>query len=196
MIKNIIFDLGGVITLQGNADLQSFDKRFDLSAGTLGRIARDCFQKMSSQKDFDEASYFKGNYQEIVPWEKYKEAISSLNAVERVNQPLVDWIRSKQNNYCICLLTNNSPALDMLLYEKYKIRDLFCQVFNSVDIGVSKPSPEIFKYILEKLSAKVEECVSIDDSMENVKSAERLGFHGVIFRDNESLFSNFQKLGL
>lgn len=196
MITDIIFDLGGVIILQGDFGLHSLDKEFGLEAGTLNKIASDVFEQKSTKKDFDEVAYFQKKYQGVLSLDKYQRAITCLNNSEKTNEPLLDWIRQHKSQYRISLLTNNSPSLGMILHEKFGISDLFDNVFNSVEIGWSKPSLQIFEYALGKLSAKSRECVFVDDNPGNVESAVQLGLAGIVFRDNASLFAQFDKLGL
>ena len=40
-----------------------------------------------------------------------------------------------------------------------------------------KPDPEIFKILLNKYNLKANECLFIDDKLENIESAKTLGFH-------------------
>ena len=48
-----------------------------------------------------------------------------------------------------------------------------------------KPDQEIYKILLDRYGLKAEECVFIDDTEENVRSAEKLGFKGIVFTGYE-----------
>ena len=61
-IKNLIFDVGGVIILTKKVDFSKFDKMFSLRAGTMEKIVRTCFSKKMTDKDFDEKSFFEENF--------------------------------------------------------------------------------------------------------------------------------------
>lgn len=52
----------------------------------------------------------------------------------------------------------------------------------SFEVGACKPDPEMYERVVQKLGVKSCECVMIDDSEENVLSAERLGMEGIHFR--------------
>ena len=51
--------------------------------------------------------------------------------------------------------------------------------------GIVKPDPMIYKTLLSRYDLKAEECVFIDDTEENVRSAENLGFTGIVFNGYE-----------
>jgi putative hydrolase of the HAD superfamily len=44
-------------------------------------------------------------------------------------------------------------------------------------MGLRKPHPEIFEYILKQHKLKAENCLFIDDTLENTEAAKKLGFH-------------------
>ena len=51
--------------------------------------------------------------------------------------------------------------------------------------GIVKPDPEIYKVLLRRYGLKAEECVFIDDTEENVRSAQKLGMAGIVFTGYE-----------
>jgi HAD superfamily hydrolase (TIGR01509 family) len=57
------------------------------------------------------------------------------------------------------VLSNNSAVLNELLKEKFHIYDDFDNIFNSAEIGLVKPNPEIFSFVLEKLRVHPEQCL-------------------------------------
>ena len=65
----------------------------------------------------------------------------------------------------------------------------FC-VF-SADIGMVKPSREIFEYILNKAGINAEETLFIDDSEKNLRGAELLGIHTYLFDGNAEKLSEY-----
>ena len=48
-----------------------------------------------------------------------------------------------------------------------------------------KPDPEIYKTLLRRYKLKAEECAFIDDTEENVISAQKLGLTGIVFTGYE-----------
>ena len=62
--------------------------------------------------------------------------------------------------------------------------------------GRTKPDPEMYRMFLLKYGLRADECVFIDDTEENVEAAKALGFSGIVFRDYESLLRDLGDLGL
>jgi len=50
-----------------------------------------------------------------------------------------------------------------------------------------KPEPEIFHYLLERIPEAAEECLFIDDSLQNIEAAQELGFQTVHFKSAQKL---------
>ena len=70
--------------------------------------------------------------------------------------------------------------------------DLFDAVYASNKMGMSKPHQDFYRYILSSEGVKPEDVVFIDDSEENVISAEKLGIHTIWFKDAVSLRSDLE----
>ncbi len=195
-IENLIFDLGGVIILSDKVDFSEFDDKFSLPRGTAKKVVSACFKKKETQENFDVRSYFKKNFEDLLSFQEYNSILEAVFQSERVNKELVSWIEKKRNDYTILLLTNNTPALGELLGKKFKIEHLFDYVFNSAEIGLAKPDPEIFKYVLNKTGNKPEACFFVDNSPENTKTASNLGLNTVTFQGNNNFFKKIESFQL
>jgi putative hydrolase of the HAD superfamily len=64
---------------------------------------------------------------------------------------------------------------------------IFDAVFASNKIGLSKPDPEFYRYILKNEGVNPENTFFVDDEEVNVLSAERMGINAKLFRDSKSL---------
>ena len=64
-------------------------------------------------------------------------------------------------------------ALDFLLLTD---GDIF-----SYSVRQVKPDVEIYETLLKKYQLTADECVFIDDRMENIEGAEKAGIHGICF---------------
>ncbi len=180
-IKNLIFDIGGVVITSEKVNYAEFDKKWSLKKGTTAKVLRDCFDKMSVHKNLDLKKYFLENFSHILSFNQYKEATNTFFRTEKLNQPLIDWIREKRKDYKIYALSNSTAILDILLKERFKIYNDFDRVFNSAEIGFSKPDSRIFIYMLKEINTNSNKCLFIDDNYDNVKAAKKLGFHTVLY---------------
>ncbi len=191
-VKNLIFDIGGVIILRDEIGSFKFDREFSLKEGTIENIAKTCFKKKSVDRNFNEKSFFHENFSHILSWTDYQGILERVYKAERLNKELLSWIKKNKKKYKISILTNNTITIDILLREKFKIHHLFDYVFVSGEIGLVKPDPKIFEYVLKKLKAKPEECLFVDDNSENIKSAEKLGFYTILFTNNKDFFEKLK----
>lgn len=93
----------------------------------------------------------------------------------------------------ICLLSNALPNLKDTGAGLVKPG----RAFTSYDLGLLKPDPLIYKVVLQKLGAKPQEVIFIDDKKKNIEAAKSLGILGIVFNRNTlkedilKLISNF-----
>lgn len=98
--------------------------------------------------------------------------------------------RVKKTGVRVFLLSNISKhfsrhSADFDLLSEFE----FC-VF-SADIGMVKPSREIFEYVLNKAGINASETLFIDDSEKNLRGAELLGIHTYLFDGNAEALSKY-----
>ena len=79
-----------------------------------------------------------------------------------------------KNKYKLAVINNGNAIAKKYWNEKFdfSIFDIF---INSAEEGIRKPDPKIFLLACEKLNVKPEECLFIDDSLENIEAAKNLG---------------------
>ena len=97
-----------------------------------------------------------------------------------------EWIKAlKEAGYKLYCITNFTPAGYEQCYDCISFVEKFDGGVFSFKEGVVKPDPEIYKILLDRYALKAEECIFIDDTEENVRSAEKLGFKGIVFTGYE-----------
>jgi putative hydrolase of the HAD superfamily len=57
----------------------------------------------------------------------------------------------------------------------------------SCDLRITKPSPEIYQHSLAGLGVSASDALLLDDRVENIRAAETLGIHGILFTTPEAL---------
>lgn len=76
----------------------------------------------------------------------------------------------------VYVLSNWDPESFSIIRKKYHMLfDCFNGIVVSGNVGMVKPDPEIFQYLLEKYNLNPQECVFIDDQSENVAAARNAG---------------------
>lgn len=93
-------------------------------------------------------------------------------------------------------LTNFSAEKYPDFHEQYKVMHNFKGVMVSGEVGLVKPDPAIFNLTLERYGLKAEETLFIDDRMDNIIAAEKLGFKGHQFKSPEGLEACLKELAL
>ena len=79
-----------------------------------------------------------------------------------------------KHKYKLAVINNGNAIAKKYWSEKFDfgIFDIF---INSAEEGIKKPDPKIYLLACEKLKVKPEVCLFMDDSLENIKSAKKLG---------------------
>ena len=89
----------------------------------------------------------------------------------------------KSRGYCVYYLSNIPEDVLDFLTER-DLKGLFDGGVASCEVHINKPDPRIYKALLDKYQLKAGESVFIDDRLENVQAAFRLGFAGIQMKDS------------
>lgn len=194
-MKNIIFDLGGVVvewnadrvigSFKGNSSLINFIKensffQNDWTAFDKGEISRQellnniAIQSGCSLKDCDEFM------------EHVKQSLHTIPETEALIKEL-----SAQGYKLYCL---SNMSVDF--YDYLKTRDVFNyfdgRIISALEHMV-KPDREIYDLILNRYHLKPEESLFIDDLEANVKAAQAVGMNTVHFTDKHKAYEEIRK---
>ena len=203
-IKNIIFDFGGVIlNIDYKLTEQAFTKLgiedFDsIYSQAVQKELFDVFEKgLMSPEDFR-----KGLRKYIEREVSDSEIDNAWNAMlldlpeERII--LLDKLRK---NYRLFLLSNTNEIHynSFLAYMKNKFRrDIFSEVFEkayvSHQIHLRKPDAVIFEFVLRENSLRKEETLFIDDSIQHIEGAKRVGLKTLFLEKGKTILDLFNLL--
>lgn len=187
MIKNIIFDLGGVIiTISHQEALRRFqclglkDAERQLDPYTQngifgdleeGKITAEDFRRELSRMVGRELTY--GECQHA--WHGYRADLPqrNLDALKKL----------KQQHYRLILLSNTNPfMMDWAESEEFDgkgnpIQHYFDALYMSYRVKAMKPSEQFFRHVIDQEQINPEETLFVDDGPRNVAVAESLGIH-------------------
>lgn len=188
-IRNIIFDLGGVLyPIDYHATLDAFKK--------LGIKEFDKFFSQASQDHlFDR--FDRG---EISP-EDFRNEIRKLTGLPFSDQQIddawnamlldfpahhLDLLEGLRGHYRLFLLSNtnaiNYPVFQQHLKEKFGFPDIdsyFEKIYLSYKIGRRKPEREAYELILRENELDGAGTLFVDDSLQHVEGARRAGLKAV-----------------
>lgn len=99
-----------------------------------------------------------------------------------IHHVVVDRVRAlREQGYQTAMVTNNAHEFRDHWRPMIPLDELFDVVVDSSEVGVRKPSPEIFHIALRALGNRgAEGCVFLDDYPGNVVAAESIGMRGVL----------------
>lgn len=97
------------------------------------------------------------------------------------------------NKYTLVLLSDNVKEWVEYVEKTNKDLDIFDYKFFSYELGTIKEDNITFVKVLDKIKAKPEETLFIDDLMTNIKSAESIGITGIQFLSAEKLENSLKE---
>ena len=101
-------------------------------------------------------------------------------------------------NYRLGLLSNTDPIHVEKLESTYDFFDYFPKAVRtySCSVGASKPEPLIYRQALRACKVRAEEAVYIDDVLDYVDAARRLGLTGIHFQSPTQLYGDLSEAGM
>ena len=92
-----------------------------------------------------------------------------------------------KGNYQLILLSDHAREWMEYIEENNKDLKIFDKKIFSYDIGTVKSDKQTFKIVLEQTGIVANETLFIDDYEKNIKNAESVGIHGIVFENAEQL---------
>jgi len=186
---NIIFDLGGVIL---NLDISRTIKAFSEVSG------RDFAQWYTQHKQkalfdaFEIGQISPDDFRNALRTE-LETPLSDAEIDRCWNAMLLDLppervqllARLKQQKRTFLLSNTNAihkAAFDKIIENQHGISSLGClfeQDYYSHLLKMRKPNEEVFHYILETHGLRAEETLFVDDSLQHIEGAKKVGLHAI-----------------
>jgi putative hydrolase of the HAD superfamily len=114
----------------------------------------------------------------------------------RVNQKVVDWSYELRDAGYLTGILSNMPSEKLKFMQadgQFRwIKDFDVAVFSCEHLLV-KPEASIYRLCLEKLGARPEECIFLDDVPENAEGARSVGIHALVFRSPDAAATELQR---
>lgn len=200
-IKNLIFDLGGVIL---NIDYSLCEKAF----GEFG--VRD-FKHIYSQKkqiglfdDFETGKIssveFRARFMQLIsqniPDNQFDKAWNAM--LIDLPEQRIHLLEKLKKKYRTFLLSNTNEIhiqwLSDYLNRNFGFKDLnhiFEKVYLSYKVGMRKPEFQIFNLVLAENNILKEETLFIDDSIQHIEAASKLGIKTLFIEKGKTILDYF-----
>lgn len=197
MIKNLLFDLGGVIMdIRRLNCVASFER--------LGMKDADSFLGEYSQKgpflQLEEGliteAQFRDAVRQFIDGEVSDEQIDSAFCDFLVGIPVhrLEQLRQLKQQYKIYMLSNTNSIMwrsriaEDFRQEGLEREDYFDGIVTSFEAKSIKPDAKIFHTVVEKLGIKPEDTLFLDDSQKNLDAAALLGFNTLLVTPGSEFF--------
>ena len=201
MIKNIVFDLGGVL-IDWNPEYV-FLKEFRGDREKMNWFFNTiCTSSWNEEQDAG-YSIEKATIERVAMFPKHERLIRMYygeweQMLGFEHTETVEILRRLHDSkeHSIYSLTNWSNETFPVALKKFPFLSWFKEILVSGDVGLKKPDPEIYKLLLDRYGLEANTCVFIDDRTENVKAASALGFSGIVFKNHTQLSKDLKKLNI
>lgn len=200
-LKNIIFDLGGVLidwnpeyvyleVFEGDRkkmqwffdEICTMDWNENQDAGyPLQKATKDRVKMFPQYEEWIRIYY--GRWEEMLGG-----AIEGTVTI--LNQLL------ENPDYRVVALTNWSAETFPVALSRFEFLHRFEGIVVSGTEKTRKPFPEIYQLTLDRYKFKVQECLFIDDNLRNIETASAMDIQTIHFKNPNDLKSNLKQMGI
>jgi len=195
-IRNILFDLGGVIL---DINVQATRQRFyEMGLPSVfmhypDNMKTDLFFKYETGKLDSEA--FRNEFRRLSGLDADDAKIDEAWTAMLVGIPSArtSLLKKLSERYALYMLSNTC-AMHVPVFEKMfrdasgvSMHDVFKKVFYSFEIGYHKPDREAFEYVIRDTGIIPAETFFLDDSIHNIKVSQEIGFRSIHIHERISL---------
>ncbi len=182
MKKLYIFDMGGVLSCNFN-DIPVMSDYLGITEEKFFVYTGENFRKLLDGKIDSNEFWVKFS---LRYGKKVKEELFGKFFNPGINQGTKDIIKQLKSDSRVVCGTNTIDSHYYYLLNQGNY-DIFDAVYASNLMGISKPDPDFYRYILKKEEINPEKTVFVDDTEENILSAQKIGINSILFTDSDSL---------
>jgi HAD superfamily hydrolase (TIGR01509 family) len=184
MIRNIVFDLGGVLlTIDAGKTIDAFTRLGWKEADpmNISKSGYPIFENIETGSD--KAAQFRKNIRERIPGQPTDDEIDHAWCAMLIDFPsaIINYLIDLKSKYNLYLLSNTNEIhlkrFRNIFYASngYLFDNLFVKTYYSHEIGFRKPNLEAYVSVLDDASLKPGQSLFVDDLKANTNAAESLG---------------------
>jgi putative hydrolase of the HAD superfamily len=182
MLQLYIFDMGGVVSRNTNV-APEISAYLEFNGAEMIEFARDDFKALTtgviSVKEFTRRFSMKSG-------RPIESDLLNRFFHPELDPDVVATIETLKNGARVVVGTNTITPHYRIHLQKGDY-EFFDAVYASHLMGLAKPDPDFYTYILEQEGCSPEQAVFIDDLPVNVEAAGNLGIHSFVFTDADRL---------
>ncbi|MGA8117907.1 MAG: HAD family phosphatase [Actinocatenispora sp.] len=195
MRRGLLVDYGGVLTGNVFASFDAFCVDAGLPAGRIVEVFR---------ADADARDLLVGMERGTTPVTDFEQGLAarlgvgSAGLIRRLmaraapDLAMLEAVRSARQHGIRTALVSNSWGTDG--YDRPALAELFDAVLISGELGVRKPSREIYQRAADAIGVPTGQCVFVDDLAQNLTPARALGMTTVLHDDTATTLAQLATL--
>jgi HAD superfamily hydrolase (TIGR01509 family) len=202
-ITTLIFDFGGVLV---NLDKQ-------LCLAEFAKLGVFNLEKLIS--NYTQSGFFLGLEKGSVSAAEFRTEIKKLSAKKLTDEEIdyawnsflieipeykLDLLFELRKKYRILMLSNtNAIHFEQVAHREFSKKGLsldhyFDKCYLSYKLGMAKPQEDIFAHILDNETTPANQMLFLDDGVQNIETAKRLGFATYLVKEQEDFRPLFNTL--
>jgi HAD superfamily hydrolase (TIGR01509 family) len=185
---NIIFDIGGV-TLSWSSELylsHNFSEQEHIDAAYNHILNTPLWANLDKGTISDEDAVKISSERSGLPEHKIFKMLETIPDVLQPINATIDIIKElKGKGHKLYVLSNMCSKAADAIEERYNFWDLFDGILFSSRVKMIKPDDEIFHHLADTYNLNIGNSVFIDDTKDNIITADKLGFKTILFKSPE-----------
>lgn len=200
VISCVLFDFGGVVIESPFAAFAKYEEKNGLPRGFLRSVnASDPDDNAWARLERNEVSIERFDELFAVESAALGHRVSGVDVLELLHgdlRPRMLWALDelKLLGYRIACLTNNVRRIRNVGPDIADAMAVFEKVYESSQMGVRKPDPAFYRWVLEDLGIEGREAAFLDDLGVNLKPARALGMHTIKVIDEDQALGDLADL--
>jgi epoxide hydrolase-like predicted phosphatase len=194
-VKAVVFDIGGVLKIAHRiSEFEVFEKweeKLGLEPGEIGFRARSAWEGGRIGSISEEGIH--RHLGESLGWGDAQVTAFMVDFwteyLGTPNTELAEYFRDLRPRYSTAILSNSFVGAREREREFGELADL---IIYSHEVGISKPEHRIYELTCDRLGARAEQTVFLDDAERYVAAAREVGMHGILFRDNAQAIAEIE----
>jgi epoxide hydrolase-like predicted phosphatase len=196
-LKAVIFDFGGVLVrTEDQTHRENLAKELGMSYTDIEQLV---FSSPSARKAARGLVSAKEHWEDLgrtlnLSVDQLKDFRARFFAGDRLDEDLINYLRSLHNRYQIALLSNAWDDLRTYLEDVWHITDVFDQIVISAEVSIIKPEHQIYTLLLDRLGISPPQALFVDDFIENIEAARQVGLVTIHFDERERVLRELHHL--
>lgn len=195
MIKGVIFDMDGVLIEAKDWHYEALNRALSLFGHSISRYDHlVTFDGLPTVTKLDMLTLERGLPKELHEFINELKQKYTLELVHQHCKPRFDHeyalSKLKSQGYRISCGSNSVRESIEIMLQKSNLAGYMESVVSAQDVSEPKPSPEMYKRIIENFGLTPQECLIVEDNENGVRAAKDSGAHVLIVKEVDEVNLN------